>query len=172
MTPKNNPYPMSKWSTSILTPDDMLGEWMTMSYSTQQAFGSRPEPPVRIPAKRANRVVLLDPAEILWFEAEETIVFARTDAARLLVERTLSDLEVQLGRAFFRAHRRYLVNISAIVEILPGEGGAHRIVMRDPERSSIPLSRRQARRSPGPARAPRVPWILEILRLLRFARFV
>ena len=110
-----------------------------------EAAAPAPEPPIRIPAKRANRVVLLDPAEILWFEAEETIVFARTDAARHLVERTLSDLEVQLGRAFFRAHRRYLVNISAIVEILPGEGGAHRIVMRDPERSTTPLSRRQAR---------------------------
>jgi DNA-binding LytR/AlgR family response regulator len=103
------------------------------------------EPPIRIPARRANRVVLLDPAEILWFEAEETIVFARTADARLLVERTLGDLERVLGKNFFRAHRGYLVNLSAIGEILPGEGGAHRIVMRDGEGSIVPLSRRQAR---------------------------
>ena len=103
------------------------------------------EPPIRIPARRANRVVLLDPAEILWFEAEETIVFARTADARLLVERTLGDLEALLGRRFFRAHRGYLVNLSSIGEILPGEGGAHRIVMRDEAGSVVPLSRRQAR---------------------------
>ncbi len=103
------------------------------------------EPPVRIPARRANRVVLLDPGEILWFEAEETIVFARTADARLLVERTLGDLEALLGRRFFRAHRGYLVNLSSIGEILPGEGGAHRIVMRDEAGSVVPLSRRQAR---------------------------
>ena len=103
------------------------------------------EPPIRIPARRANRVVLLDPAEILWFEAEETIVFARTADARLLVERTLGDLEALLGKRFFRAHRGYLVNLSVIGEILPGEGGAHRIVMRDEAGSVVPLSRRQAR---------------------------
>ncbi len=102
-------------------------------------------PPTRIPARRGQRVMLLDPEEILWFEAEETIVFARTAEARLLVERTLGELEAQLGRAFFRAHRGYLVNISAIVEILPDAGAGQRIVMRDAERSAIPLSRRQAR---------------------------
>jgi DNA-binding LytR/AlgR family response regulator len=103
------------------------------------------EPPIRIPARRGNRVVLLDPADILWFEAEETIVFARTADARQMVERTLGELEILLGKAFFRAHRGYLVNLSAIGEILPGEGGAHRIVMRDGQGSVVPLSRRQAR---------------------------
>lgn len=111
----------------------------------EQAAASGGAPPIRIPARRAHRVVLLDPAEILWFEAEETIVFARTAEARLLVERTLGELETVLGKSFFRAHRGYLVNLSAIGEILPGEGGAHRIVMRDAEGSVVPLSRRQAR---------------------------
>ena len=101
--------------------------------------------PTRIPARRGTRVVLLDPAEILWFEAEETIVFARTADARLIVDRSLGDLERQLGRAFFRTHRRYLVNVSQIREIQPGEGGNLRVVMRDEARSAVPLSRRQAR---------------------------
>jgi two-component system LytT family response regulator len=101
--------------------------------------------PMRIPARRATRVVLLDPGEILWFEAEETLVFARTGEARLLVERTLNELEVQLSPSFFRAHRSYLVNVGRIAEILPEEGGQHRIVMRDEAKSIVPLSRRQAR---------------------------
>jgi len=101
--------------------------------------------PLRIPVRRANKIVLLDPAEIVWFEAEETVVFARTAAARLLVERTLNELEEQLGRGFFRAHRSCLVNVAHIAEILPGEGGAGRIVMKDAARTVLPLSRRQAR---------------------------
>jgi DNA-binding LytR/AlgR family response regulator len=95
--------------------------------------------------RRAAKIVLLDPGEILWFEAEETVVFARTTDARLLVERTLNELEEQLGAAFFRAHRSCLVNVSRIAEILPGEGGAGRIVMNDPQKTVLPLSRRQAR---------------------------
>ena len=101
--------------------------------------------PLRIPVRRANKIVLLDPADIVWFEAEETVVFARTSDARLLVERTLNELEVQLGATFFRAHRSCLVNVSQIAEILPGEGGAGRIVMKDATRTVLPLSRRQAR---------------------------
>ena len=101
--------------------------------------------PLRIPVRRANKIVLLDPADIVWFEAEETVVFARTAAARLLVERTLNELEEQLGRGFFRAHRSCLVNVAHIAEILPGEGGAGRIVMKDAARTVLPLSRRQAR---------------------------
>jgi len=101
--------------------------------------------PLRIPVRRANKIVLLDPADIVWFEAEETVVFARTADARLLVERTLNELEEQLGRGFFRAHRSCLVNVAHIAEILPGEGGAGRIVMKDAARTVLPLSRRQAR---------------------------
>ena len=101
--------------------------------------------PIRVPARRGARVVLLDPAEILWFEAEETVVFAKTADARLMVEQTLGDLETRLGPAFFRAHRRYLVNVSQIAEILHGEGGSNSIVMRDDGHSIVPLSRRQAR---------------------------
>jgi DNA-binding LytR/AlgR family response regulator len=107
--------------------------------------GAGPAAPLRIPVRRAAKIVLLDPGEILWFEAEETVVFARTTDARLLVERTLNELEEQLGAAFFRAHRSCLVNVSRIAEILPGEGGAGRIVMNDPQKTVLPLSRRQAR---------------------------
>ena len=101
--------------------------------------------PLRIPVRRASKIVLLDPAEILWFEAEETIVFARTADARLLVERTLNELEAQLGSGFFRAHRSSLVNVSWIAEILPGEGGLARLVLKDANRTVLPVSRRQAR---------------------------
>src|SRR5262245_54636575 len=79
--------------------------------------------PLRIPVRRASKIVLLDPGEILWFEAEETIVFARTEEARLLVERPLNDLEELLRPHFFRIHRSYLVNVSRIAEIQPEEGG-------------------------------------------------
>lgn len=106
--------------------------------------GSRPLD--RISARRGSKILLLDPRQVLWFEAEDTLVFARTDDGRSLVERTLADLEGEFGGEFFRAHRSCLVNLNKIAEIVPGEAGTHRIVFGDPLRSSVPLSRRQARR--------------------------
>jgi DNA-binding LytR/AlgR family response regulator len=102
----------------------------------------------RIAGKRAGKIVLLDPAEVLWFEAEVTIVFARARTGRYLVGKTLADLETQLDpKTFFRCHRRYIVNLSLISEILPTpEEGQYNIVMRDEAKSVVPLSRRQARK--------------------------
>ncbi|HKQ60653.1 MAG TPA: LytTR family DNA-binding domain-containing protein [Candidatus Polarisedimenticolaceae bacterium] len=109
--------------------------------------------PVRIPARRAAKIVLLSPAEVLWFEAEETLVFARTPEGRFLVERTLAELETVLAADFFRAHRGYLVNLAQIAEILPGDAGTYRMVLRDSAKSVLPLSRRQAKKL-----RERIPW--------------
>ena len=101
--------------------------------------------PPRISARRGAKILLLELGEVLWFEAEDTLVFARTVDGRALVERTLAALEQQLT-GFFRAHRSCLVNLDRIAEIVPGDAGMYRIVFRDEKRSSVPLSRRQARR--------------------------
>lgn len=102
--------------------------------------------PLKIPGRRGAKIVLLDPADVFWFEAEDVLVFARTAEGRFLVERPLAELESLLGPSFFRTHRAYLVNLSTIAEILPGDAGTFRIVIRDAARSTVPLSRRQARR--------------------------
>lgn len=111
------------------------------------------EAPEKISGRRGNRIVLLDLPRVLCFEAEETLVFARLAEGRFLVERTLADLEQQLGASFFRAHRRYLVNLDAIKEILPGDAGTYRILLRGEKTREIPLSRRQARKL-----RERIPW--------------
>ena len=107
--------------------------------------GAAPAPrPDRISARRGPRILLLDPDEIVWFEAEDTLVFARTAAGRFLVERTLSDLETHLEGQFFRAHRGCLVNLGRIAEVRPADAGACTIVC--PGAGTVALSRRQARR--------------------------
>jgi len=107
--------------------------------------GAPPAPrPDRISARRGPRILLLDPDEIVWFEAEDTLVFARTAAGRFLVERTLSDLETHLEGKFFRAHRGCLVNLGRIAEVRPADAGACTIVC--PGAGTVALSRRQARR--------------------------
>jgi len=102
--------------------------------------------PRRITARRGSKIVVLEPSEILWFEAEETLVFAFTRRGRFLVERTLSDLEEQLGTGFFRCHRGCLINLRQIAEIVPCDAGTFEIVPREAPDVRLPLSRRQARK--------------------------
>jgi DNA-binding LytR/AlgR family response regulator len=109
--------------------------------------------PERIPARRGARILLLEPDEVLCFEAEDTLVYARTPRGRFMVERTLADLEQQLSSRFFRTHRGYLVNLAQVGEIHPEDAGTFRIVLKDEDRTEVPLSRRQARRL-----RERIPW--------------
>lgn len=103
-------------------------------------------PPARLTAKRGSKILVLAPHEILWFEADETLVFARAGSGRFLIERTLTDLEKLMGPTFFRSHRRHLVNLAYVREILPGDAGTYEIMMKNEEKSRVPLSRRQARK--------------------------
>jgi two-component system response regulator LytT len=140
---------------------EQLREGLPQIKSLADRAAARPEVPAaasaarpdKIPARRGARIVVLDPEEVLCFEAGETLVYARTSRGRFMVERTLGDLEEQLAPRFFRTHRSFLVNLDHIGEILPEEAGTFRIVLRDEARTIVPLSRRQARRL-----RERIPW--------------
>jgi len=102
--------------------------------------------PMRIPAKRGARILLLDPSEVIWFESEDELVYARAADGRAMVERPLSELEELLAGSFFRIHRSYLVNLSRVGAIVPEDGGTYRVVMKDEAHTPLPLSRRQAQK--------------------------
>jgi two-component system LytT family response regulator len=102
--------------------------------------------PLRVPAKRGAKILLLDPAEVVWFESEGELVHARTADGRALVERPLGELEVLLAGTFFRIHRSFLVNLSKVGAIVPEDGGTYRVMMKDDAHTALPLSRRQAQR--------------------------
>lgn len=105
-----------------------------------------PAAPQRIPAKRGAKILILDPAEVIWFESEGELVHARTADGRALVERSLTDLEEHLAGSFFRIHRSFLVNLAQVGAIVPEDGGTYRVVMKDSANTPLPLSRRQAQK--------------------------
>jgi DNA-binding LytR/AlgR family response regulator len=85
--------------------------------------------------------------EILWIAAEEKRVFAQTRSGeRLEVRSTLKELEPRLAaHHFVRVHKAYLVNLEAVVEVVPWFSGAYLLRMNDAAHSEIPLSRQYAR---------------------------
>ena len=107
---------------------------------------ARAATPLRIPAKRGAKILLLDPADVVWFESENELVHARTPEGRAMVGRPLGELEELLAGSFFRIHRGYLVNLSRVGAIVPEDGGTYRVVMKDEAHTALPLSRRQAQK--------------------------
>lgn len=78
----------------------------------------------RIPVEK-NKVKKLIPIDSIRFvEAHDDYAYLYTDDDRYFSTLSLAKLEERLaGHGFFRAHRRYLVNLSLVEEVEPVAGG-------------------------------------------------
>ncbi|MCA9969231.1 MAG: LytTR family transcriptional regulator DNA-binding domain-containing protein [Anaerolineales bacterium] len=102
--------------------------------------------PLKIPVKLEDRVVLVNPADILYVGVEDGRSYLQTHAARLPTQFTLAELEQRLARrGFFRAHRAYLVNLQHVTEVIPYTRSSFSLRLDDADGSKIPLSREAAR---------------------------
>jgi ABC-2 type transport system ATP-binding protein len=104
-----------------------------------------PRPTFRLPVKTEDKVILLNPADILYADASEGRTFLVTTEGRLPAPYTLAELESKLSRSgFFRAHRSILVNLQHVKEVIPYTRNSFSIRLDDPAGMKIPLSKSAA----------------------------
>ena len=87
----------------------------------------------RIAVQNCGRSVLLRTSDIDWIESVGNYIKLHAGPAGYLVRRTLYTIEEELDPAeFIRIHRKYLVNVSRIVEIRRGvHRGEFSVQLRD-----------------------------------------
>ncbi len=105
------------------------------------------EPPLdRLTVRIGSRQLILRAEEILWFGAEEKLVFAATAKDRHYVNFTLDQLERRLEPSrFVRVHRAAIVNLDFAVALRPGFAGTYALTLRDEARTEVPVARARAR---------------------------
>lgn len=82
--------------------------------------------------------------DIYIFEAQNNYARVYTKTDSYLISPPLKELEVKLvDRNFIRVHRKYLVNIEKISEIVPLSKNAYILRLSNTERTEIPVSRRR-----------------------------
>ena len=95
-----------------------------------------------IPARAEDKIILIDPAEILYAFAQEDRTYLQTLDERLPTQFTLAELEKRLSRSgFFRAHRAYLVNLQQVKEVIPYTRDSFSLRLKDAAETKIPLSK-------------------------------
>ena len=113
---------------------------ISQSYHPQEK--QQPGMPFKIPVRLEGRVLLLNPAEILYAEAEEGHAFLQTAEERYPTQFTLGELEKKLALSgFFRAHRGYLVNLQHVSEIIPYTRNSFSLLLDNAQKTEIPLSK-------------------------------
>jgi ABC-2 type transport system ATP-binding protein len=101
--------------------------------------------PFKIPVRLEDKVALVNPADILYAEADEGRAFLKTAHDRFPTQFTLTELEGRLARSgFFRAHRGYLVNLQHVKEVIPYTRNSFSLRLNDAANTEIPLSKSAA----------------------------
>jgi ABC-2 type transport system ATP-binding protein len=99
----------------------------------------------KIPVRAEDKVILLNPVDILYADASGDRAYLVTHEGRLPSQYTLTELEKRLARSgFFRAHRSYLVNLQHVKEVIPFTRNAFSLRLDDAASTQIPLSKSAA----------------------------
>jgi two-component system, LytTR family, response regulator len=102
----------------------------------------RSEPLKRLAARRGKRIVIVPLREIVRIEIEDKLVFACTTKERLLVEKSIAELENLLQPAgFLRISRGELVNLEMVKELAPYFSGTWRVKLANGEERDVSRER-------------------------------
>jgi DNA-binding LytR/AlgR family response regulator len=100
----------------------------------------------RFTVRSGTRQLILRADEVLWFGAEDKLVFAATADDRHWVNFTLDQLEQKLDPAKFqRVHRGAIVNLDHARSLHAAFAGTYRLRLDDPARTEVPVSRNRAK---------------------------
>ncbi len=106
-----------------------------------QHEGARVE---RVPVEKAGKKLLLQVEDIFYIMAKDDYSYLHTDSERYLSTISLAQLERKLDPSgFFRVHRRFLVNLARVREVVPMYGGTLLLTLDDTEGTQVPVSRRR-----------------------------
>ena len=84
-----------------------------------------------IALKAADRVWLVDPADIAWVEADGDYVIVHTAQKQQRIREPISALEQRLPGQFVRISRSAIVNLSAVREVQRWFRGNYVVILRD-----------------------------------------
>lgn len=102
----------------------------------------RPGAPARLAAHKNKRIVLVQRRSVIWVGIEDRLVFLHTATARLLIDRTIGELEEMLKPAgFVRVNRSELVNLEHVREMTPWTSGTWRITLTSGAELSVSRER-------------------------------
>lgn len=93
----------------------------------------------KIPCENNGKIILVDVKDIYFCYIKSEKTYIKLYDKIYITSSNLSEIEEKTG--FFRAHRSYVVNINKILEIYSWFNGTYKLVMKDLEKSEIPVSR-------------------------------
>jgi two-component system, LytTR family, response regulator len=111
-----------------------------------EAVERRSAGPRRLAVRRGPKVILVEPASILFCRAEDKYTVLYTAEGEHILDRTIEDLEQTLDPStFLRIHRSVLVNLACVRDLTAVEGGRFVVSLTDQAGTKLYASRAGAK---------------------------
>jgi ABC-2 type transport system ATP-binding protein len=134
------------WASRSATRIYELQHGRIVATATPEPDAEPPGQPFKIPARKADRVIFYNPADVLYATSRDGKTFVHTVDDSAVSNLTLQELDARLSRSgFFKAHRAYLVNLQRIREVVPFTKDSFLLILDDAERTQVPLSKQAAK---------------------------
>ena len=105
----------------LARPDELARQLQQVLATLAAARADRSETLERFTVRIGQKQLIVKADEVLWFGAEDKLVFAATGNDRHYVNFTLDELEQRLAPArFARVHRSAIVNLDHAAALRPG----------------------------------------------------
>jgi len=100
----------------------------------------------RLPVDKGGKTVLIPYQDVVFAKAYEDYSYVHTARESFLTSFSLKMLEERFKESrFFRAHRKFLVNLDQVTEIISMPGGNFILRIKGEKKVEIPLSRRRVK---------------------------
>ena len=100
----------------------------------------------RLAVRRGGVYVVVEVADVIYFEMKDELVWAVTATDRLALDLTMTNLEQRLSETeFFRSHRGAMVRVDKIRAMEPAGAGTYELILDHPDSPRVPLARERAR---------------------------
>jgi two-component system LytT family response regulator len=144
--PKRLAAAIDRVRAALARPDELARRLQQVLASVGSLRAERPETFERFTVRVGQKQLIVKADDVLWFGAEDKLVFAATPSARHYVNFTLDELERKLDPArFVRVHRSAIANLDHAAALRPGFAGTWRLQLDDAARTEVPVSRSRAR---------------------------
>jgi two-component system LytT family response regulator len=111
-----------------------------------EAVERRSASPRRLAVRRGPKVILVEPASILFCRAEDKYTVLYTAEGEHILDRTIEDLEQTLDPStFLRIHRSVIVNLASVSDLTSVDGGRFVVSLKDQPGTKLHASRAGAK---------------------------
>jgi len=119
---------------------------LRMDANVEKLLARMASPPLeRVRVTLGDRIILVETADIAYFEAKEKYTYLHTADREYAIDGTLADLEGKLdGATFVRIHRAFIVNVRFIREIVRWFAGRYKVRLKDNPGTELTVTRSYA----------------------------